>query len=177
MRAAYRALLSGIFLAMVRRVSALTKASAIIVVSILLIFVGFPLFVTIGLYVSGYSDGGLYSAGKECVVNTIGVDQINEEVRKVFAESGWEERLWPNYYVAPKDSCLSQVLRELSESCTWERTQYGGTKALVLRFGCHFNYAWLVIVDPADRIFYKDDKIRRIADNIGVCFDSSKIGN
>jgi len=146
----------------------LVKVCAVIVVGFVSVIGLLVLCLTIR-----YSDGALYSEGKECIVDSVGVDRINDEVQEVFAESDWEWELEPK-----EKSCLGKVSRELSNSSYfWERTYFGKSKALVLRFGCHYNYAWLVIVDPADRVFDKDNKIRRIADNIGVCFDKGKIGH
>ena len=83
----------------------------------------------------------------------------------------WEEvSEEPGIYYLRKDSCLGKVSRELSSLFGWYRTLVAGSKALVLRFGCHYNYVWLVIVDPASRICEKDGKVKRITDNIGVCF-------
>ena len=171
MRTTRRVLMARMLLAMLRLSSTLIKACAIVVV----IWISFPLWINVGLYAFGYSDGALYSVGKDCVVNTIGVDKINEESKKVFAENGWENRSFQYYYEAPEGSCLYKVSCELPSSGIWHRALYRGSKALVLRFGCHYNCAWLVIVDPADRVFEKDTQIRRIADNIGVCFDSCEI--
>ena len=144
----------------------LVKGCAVIVVGFVSVIGLFVLCLTIR-----YSDEALYSEGKECIVNSVGVDRINDEVKKVFAESDWEWELEPK-----EESCLGKVSRELSNSpYFWERAHFGKSKALVLRFGCHFNYAWLVIVNPADRILDNDNRIRLIADNIGVCFDLGNI--
>ncbi len=179
MKTLYKMLLARVLPAMLKLFSAVVKACAIIAIGCISVIVATRLCIVAWVYFAGYSDGALYSAGKECVVNTIGVDKINEEVKKVFAESGWKELSGSHYYSAPEDSCLRKLSRELSSSDTgtWERTMYWGYNALVLRFGCHYNYAWLVIVDPADHVFDKDNKISRIADNIGVCFDSGRIGH
>lgn len=175
MKKSCRELLDSLFLTMLKVCSKVIKVSAIIVVGFVLLIVGFHLGMPVWLQITGYSDEALYSAGRECVVNTVGVDKINEEAKKVFAD--WEGAAEGPYdYYAHVGSCLDKVPHELSTSFTWERTLFAGSKALVLRFGCHYNYAWLVIVDPADCVFDKDNKIRRIADNIGVCFDKGKIG-
>ena len=179
MKTQYKMPLARVLPAMLKLFSAVVKASAIIAIGCISVIVATRLCIVAWVYFAGYSDGALYSAGKECVINTIGVDKINEEVKKVFAESGRETPSCPDCYLSPEDSCLHKLSLELSSSDTgtWERTLYWGSNALVLRFGCHFNYVWLVIVDPADHVFDKDNKISRIADNIGVCFDRGRIGH
>ena len=168
--------MDSLFLAMLKVLSVVIKVSAIFVVGFILLIVGFHVGMPVWLQITGYSDEALYSAGRECVVNTVGVDKINEEAKKVFAD--WEGAAEEPYgYYAHVGSCLDKVPHELSTSFTWERTLFAGSKALVLRFGCHYNYAWLVIVDPADRVFDNDNTIRRIVDNIGVCLDLGKIGH
>ena len=176
MRTTCRATLARMLLAMLKLIFALMKAIAIIVICVILMWISFPLWVKVGLYAFGYSDGALYSVGKECVINTIGVDRINEEVTIVFADNGWEKRSDLTYYEVPDSSCLYKLSCELPSPGAWHRTLYRGSKALVLRFGCHYNYVWLVIVDPTDRVFDNDNEIMRIGDNIGVCFDTGKIG-
>lgn len=170
------ALLARILLPMLKFISALIKACAIIVIVFVSVIGLFRLCVIVGLHARGYSDGALYSAGKECVVNTIGVDKINEEVKKVFAESDRKMLSESHLYLPPEDSRLYKVSRKLPSPGTWERTLYCGHNALVLRFGCHYNYVWLVIVDPACRVCDNDKNVKHIADNIVVCFDRKALG-
>jgi len=126
-------------------------------------------------YCAGFSNKGLYSAAKKCVVETIGVDKINEEAKKVFADGCWEERIKSQYYIAPKGSCLDKVRMELQSSDIWTRAIFGGRDALILRFGCHYNYAWLVIVNPVDHISYDDSTVRHVTDNIVIGYESGGI--
>ena len=86
MEKSYRVLLDSVFLTMLKVCSKVIKVSAIIVVGFVLLIVGFHLGMPVWLQITGYSDGALYSAGRECVVNTVGVDKINEEAKKVFAD-------------------------------------------------------------------------------------------
>jgi hypothetical protein len=178
MRVSYRTLAARALLAIIKVLASVVKVCAMLVIGSILVIAGFRLCVPIGLYVAGYSDGALYSAGMECVVNTIGVNVINEEAAKIFADGKCERLSDMSEYSVNADSCLCKVSRELSSPYTWERTLFGGCDALVLRFGCHYNYAWLVIVDPGKRICYKgkENKVKRIEDNICICFDTSNIG-
>lgn len=124
------------------------------------------------LHCSGCSDEGLFLAAKECVVSTVGILELNKEVSKVFSGSSRAEDLRASFYTAPNGGPLDNVRRALSSSSSWHRAEFDGHSALVLRFGCHYNYAWLVVVDPAYRIRYRDYRIKVIEGNIGVCFDS-----
>ena len=164
-----------LILAVVKFFYALVKTCAIIYILFVTVVGLLRLCDYIELYARGYTDGALYSAANECVVNIVGVDKINEEAKKLFDEAGWETPSLPEFYHAPKDSSLYKVFSELQASRSWMRTLYCGYKALVLRLGCHYNYVWLVVVDPQAKIVDKNNKIRRIADNVGVCFDTGNI--
>ena len=41
--------------------------------------------------------------------------------------------------------------------------------------GCHYNYAWLVIVNPVDHISYDDSTVRHVTDNIVIGYESGGI--
>ena len=152
--------------------SSFLKMSVIFAFFCILVKVASDLCIIVCLHCSGYSDEGLYLAAKECVVNTVGVLGLNDEVEGVFSDSCWAELSASSFYDAPNGGCLDKVRRTLPSSGNWSRAMFDGRHALVFRFGCHFNYAWLVIVDPKYCIRYGDDRIKRIADNIGVCSDS-----
>ena len=176
MKVSSRVLLARILSAMLKVFSFAIIACAAIIVCIILLVAGFHLGMPLWLHIAGYSDEGLYSRARECVVNTVGVDKINEEAKKVFADGKWEGVLeeW-DFYDAPEDSCLGRISSELHTWCDWRRTLFTGTNALVLPFGCRYNGARLVIVDPANRICDEEGKVKKIADNIGVCYDFEMI--
>lgn len=153
------------------------KASVIFAIVFILLVVASHIFMIIWLRLSGYSDEGLWLAAKECVVNTVGVHRLNNEVGKVFSECCWDERPESLFYNAPLGSCMDKVLRTLPSSGTWRRANFDGRYALVLRFGCHYNYAWLIIVNPIERLSHEDCAIRHLADNIVVSYGSERIND
>ena len=176
MKVSYKVLLARTLRAIFKVFSVAIIACAAIIICITLLVAGFHFGMPLWLHIAGYSDEALYSKARECVVNKVDVDQINEEAKKVFADDGWEEVLRKlDFYDAPEDSCLGRISRELSQF-EWQRTLVAGSNALVLPFGCHYKRVALIIVDPANRICYNDGKVKRITDNIGVCFDPDLIG-
>ena len=148
---------------------------------VLCIVVGIGLIVALRLgpivltYCIGYSDNGLYSSAKECVVNTVGVDKINAEARKVFCDSCWEGPTRSSSYEPPRGSCLDNVSHTLPGTIGWNRKVFDGHRALVLRFGWHYNYAWLIIVNPDVHASCDGSTIRCVVDNIVVSNNSGRI--
>lgn len=122
-----------------------------------------------------YSDGELYSFANECIINKVGIKQFNEELPAAFKSSNVKSRDKWNYK-APEGSCLDKVAWELPGSALiWDLVSFCGKKAVSLRFGCHFNYAYLVAVDPSENISSDDKNVKRIAENIAVVYDYKMI--
>ena len=158
-----------------RLLSSFVKASAMFAIVCILLIAVLRLCPMVLTYCVGYSDKGLYSAAKECVVDTIGVDKVNEEARKVFSAGVWKDPSASSFYEALNGSCLDKVCRALPSSGTWSRAMVDGHPALVLRVGWHYNYAWLIIVNPDVHIGSDGSAIRHLADNIVVSCDSGRI--
>ena len=119
-----------------------------------------------------YSDDDLYSLAEKCINASIGAEQLNQELRVLFnADAGGQWTYWPS-----TGSCLDRACNELpSTTLSWDRVMYNGRKAVVLRFGSHANYAYLVAVAPQDSLVITSDKVRRIANNIVVVYDREMI--
>lgn len=149
-------------------ISFFMKVCVVLAFVCILLKVGSHVFILVWLRCFGYSDEGLWLAAKECVVKIVGVHELNEEVEKAFSESFWDDQSESLFYNAPSGSCLDKVCKTLPSSDTWSRAMFDGRYALVLRFGCHYNYAWLIIVSPIERLSHEDSSIRYIADNIVV---------
>ena len=132
--------------------------------------------IIVWLHCSGYSDEGLYLAAEECIVNKVGVNELKEEVEKLFSNRSRVKNHAPLFYEAPSGSCLDKVCQALPSSGKWVHATFNGRSALVLRFGCHYNYAWLIIVNPVERLSREDSTVRYLSDNIVVCFESGRIG-
>ena len=144
----------------------------VVLVALLLFCLSVWLYVRINFPTKHYSDDELYSFAKECMVNKVGVKQFNEELAEVFkspSNVGWSCK-------APEGSCLDKVVWELPGTpLSWWPVSFSGKKAIALRFGCHFNYAYLVVVDPSESISSDNQKVRSIAGNIAVVHDYQMI--
>ena len=151
------------------------KASVIIAIVCSLLIIASHVVISVWLRCSGYSDEGLFLSAKECVVNKVGVNELNEEVENVFSESCREEHQAPLLYNTLSGGCLDKVYHALPSSAGWRRAMFDGRYALVLRFGCHYNYAWLIIVNPNEHLSQEDSTIRHLADNIVIIFESGRI--
>lgn len=125
------------------------------------------------IWACSYSDDDLYYVAKQSVVNTVGVRSINDEVRKVLAnEVGCMNSADAAHYRVHSGRSLDNVRCKLPNSNGWGYVKFKGCNALVLRFGCHFNYKWLIVLDPDASIGYVSSDIRWIADNIGMLSES-----
>ena len=121
-----------------------------------------------------YSDGRLCSFARKCIVQDIGLESFNADVKNVL-EFGLGAEL-PNGNGSPSGSCLHKVARRLPSSFGRSLIKYEGHKAVAIKYGNHYaGYVWLVAVDTAEHIKFDDDKVRRIADNIAVVTDSNKM--
>ncbi len=159
----------------IKFLSSFVKASVVVAVGGTLLIVASHLCSIAYIRCSGYSDNELYLAAKDCVVDAVDALELNEEVENVFSDGCWTAQSASSFYSVPNGGFLDKVRRALPSSGTWSRAKFDGHNALVLRFGCHYNYAWLVVVDPSYCIRSGDDRIERITDNIGVCCNSGNV--
>ena len=116
-----------------------------------------------------YTDGDLFRKAKECFSEEIEMADFTEEVLVYFMDTNlWNSGhrvVWPR-----RGSPMSEIGRILPASTYyWCPVRLGDAHALALRFGCHSNYAYLVVVNQ-DEIIGENTDVRCVTNNVVVVF-------
>lgn len=117
-----------------------------------------------------YTDDDLFRKARECFSNEIEMADFTEEVMGCFINTNlWN--LGHNVVYPQEGTYMSKIVKSLPASMfCWQLVKFDDAYALAFRFGCHSNYAYLVVVDTDKRIVENLD-VRCVTNNIVVVFN------
>lgn len=117
-----------------------------------------------------YTDDDLFCKAKECFSNEIEMADFTNEVNGCFINTN----LWDSGHrvVYPQaGTFMSKIVNSLPNSMhCWHPVRFEDVCALAFRFGCHSNYAYLVVVNTNESIADKMD-VRCVMNNIVIVFN------
>ena len=117
-----------------------------------------------------YTDDDLFRKARECFSNEIEMADFTKEVMGCFINTN----LWNSghHVVYPQEgTSMFKIVNSLPASMyCWHPVKFDDAYALASRFGCHSNYAYLVIVNTNESIVENVD-VRCVTNNIVIVFN------
>ncbi len=116
-----------------------------------------------------YTDDDLFCKAKACFSNEIEMADFNREVMVCFINTN----LWNSGHrvIYPQEgTSMFKIVNSLPASMyCWNPVKFNDLYALAVRFGCHSNYAYLVVVNTNESISERMD-VRCVTNNIVIVF-------